>query len=191
MVKVGLPQPTEEVLFALIGPPLRDSFIHTLGMTEARADEALLIQREIAHREGPGAGSAVYPGVPEMLRELHEAGMPVALATSKGEQQAVEILDFFDIAQYFTVVTGASPDETRSAKADVVEETLRRLEAEGVDISNPVMVGDRIFDINGAGVHGIPTIIVEWGYGSDKETAAAIGHVASHEELRASLLGES
>ncbi|WGD37391.1 HAD hydrolase-like protein [Lysinibacter sp. HNR] len=188
LVQVGLPRPSQEELYAMVGPPLLDTFIHTVGMSEELANKALQIQRDIALREGPDAGSSVYPGVPEMLRELHSAGIPVGLATSKGEVQAIEILEHFGLTPYFTAITGSSPDETRSAKADVVAETLRRLSAAGADISNPVMVGDRIFDVNGAAEHDIPTIIVEWGYGSAEENADAIAHVSSIDQLRPLLL---
>ncbi|GAA3583544.1 HAD family hydrolase [Klugiella xanthotipulae] len=188
LAQVGHPIPSDEELFALIGPPLRDSFIHTLGMSEELADQALIIQRDIAALRGPSSGAAVYPGVAGLLRELHAAGMPLALATSKGELQAVDILTFFDLTENFTAIVGASPDETRSAKADVVAEALHRLRAAGIDTSNPVMVGDRIFDINGAAAHGIPTIVVEWGYGSPEESTAALSIVHSIDQLRSRLL---
>ena len=58
----------------------------------------------------------------------------------------------------------------------------------GVDTSNPVMVGDRDYDIDGAAAHDIPTIIVEWGYGSPEESEQAIDAVSTIDELRALLL---
>ncbi|MFC4224318.1 HAD hydrolase-like protein [Lysinibacter cavernae] len=186
--QVGQPKPSEAELFAMIGPPLRDTFIHTLGMTPELADETLIIQRNIAAQLGPGSGSAVYPGVAGLIREVHAAGIPIGLATSKGELQAVEILEHFDLTDCFTAIVGASLDETRSAKADVVEEALIRLSAAGVDTSNPVMVGDRIFDINGAAAHGIPTIVVEWGYGSPEESTGALSIVHSTDQLRSRLI---
>ena len=51
-----------------------------------------------------------------------------------------------------------------------------------------VLVGDRHHDIEGAAEHGIPTIMVEWGYGSPAEAAGAIHVVHSMEQLRALLV---
>ena len=88
-----------------------------------------------------------------------------------------------------TVITGASDDETRSTKADVVAEALRRLQEQGVDTANAVMVGDRGYDILGAAAHGLPTILVEWGYGSPEEAGEAFAVVHSADQLRGLLLG--
>ena len=39
----------------------------------------------------------------------------------------LRILERFELLDYFTIVTGASMDEKRSEKKDVIEEALRRL----------------------------------------------------------------
>jgi phosphoglycolate phosphatase len=85
------------------------------------------------------------------------------------------------------VITGASEDEVRSAKADVVEEALKRLTAIGADISRPVMVGDRHHDVIGAGAHNVPTIFVRWGYGAPAEEVGTIGVATTAAELGALL----
>ena len=98
------------------------------------------------------------------------------------------MLDHYDLTKYFDVIAGASDDETRSAKADVIEEALRRLTAIGADVSNPVMVGDRIHDVEGAAAHGVPTIFVEWGYGSPAEQVGAVAVAETPADLRSLLL---
>ena len=99
------------------------------------------------------------------------------------------MLEHAGLTQYFTVITGASDDEELSTKADVVREALRRLREGGVDVSNPVMVGDRGYDTLGAGANGVPTILVEWGYGSPAEAGDAMAVVHSTDQLRNLLLG--
>ncbi|MEO7121864.1 MAG: HAD hydrolase-like protein, partial [Lacisediminihabitans sp.] len=79
--------------------------------------------------------------------------------------------------------------EVRSRKADVVEEALKRLGHLGADISKPVLVGDREHDVAGAAEHDVPTIFVNWGYGSTAEAEGAIARVDTTEELRTLLLG--
>lgn len=180
-----VPSPTE--LQSYVGPPLLDSFRDLAGMTVAEAHHALEVYRPHYLQTGV-FNSSVFPGIPALLKRIQESGIPVSLATSKPELPAMTALDFYNLAQYFTVITGASEDEVRSRKADVIAEALRRLTALGVDTSRPVMVGDREHDVHGAAEHGVPTIFVEWGYGSVAEQVGTIDVAATPEELGALLL---
>jgi len=185
--ELGLDVPSDEVLRSYVGPPLLDSLRLTAGFDDAEAWEALNVYRD--HYADHVLRSPVFPGVAGVLERLHAAGVPVALATSKPESMAREVLDHAGLTQYFTVITGASDDEELSTKADVVREALRRLREGGVDVSNPVMVGDRGYDTLGAGANGVPTILVEWGYGSPAEASDAMAVVHSTDQLRNLLLG--
>ena len=89
---------------------------------------------------------------------------------------AVEILEHFDLAQYFDRICGASMDTSRSSKEAVIAYLLEQ----NGSAENMVMVGDTKYDVIGAKAHGIPTIGVSWGYGEIDEMlesgAAAIAH---------------
>jgi phosphoglycolate phosphatase len=185
---MGLPIPSPARLVEYVGPPLLDSFRDFADMDETTAREALAIYRATYHDSG-AFDSAVFPGIRGLLRRLHEAGIPLAITTSKPELQATRILEHFDLAQYFEVICGATEDESRSAKADVVAEALRRLTELDVDLSQTVLVGDRSHDVEGAREHGVPAILVEWGYGSPAEAAGAIAVVHSADQLSSLLLG--
>lgn len=186
--RLGRPIPTPVELLAYVGPPILDSFRDLAGMNVAEAELALEVYRP--HYLATGVfNSSVYPGVPTLLKRVHESGIPLSLATSKPESLATVALDFWDLAQYVTEITGASEDEVRSRKADVVEEALRRLRARGADVSNPVMVGDREHDVLGAAEHGVPTIFVTWGYGSALEKIGTIGTATNADDLERMLLG--
>lgn len=45
------------------------------------------------------------------------------------------------------------------------------------------MIGDRDHDVLGAAKYGIPTVVVEWGYGSAEEARQAFRSVSSASEL--------
>ncbi|MET0854378.1 MAG: HAD hydrolase-like protein [Microterricola sp.] len=184
---LGRPVPDAAELLAYVGPPLLDSFRERAGMSDEQAWEAINAYR--ADYNGSAIDTAVYPGVAGLLERIHAAGVPLALATSKPESVAVRILENFGLDRYFTVICGATDDESRSAKADVVAEAIRRLTAQGVDVSRTVMVGDRSYDTVGAAANGVPTILVEWGYGSPAEAVDAIGTVYSTDQLAKKLLG--
>lgn len=185
---MGRPVPLPAELVAFVGPPILDGFRDVASMNEDEAREALTVYRGLAASEGPQDDSSVYPGMLGLVRALHAAGIPLALATSKSESQAIRVLTHLEVADCFTVICGSSEDETRSAKADVVEEALRRLTEQQIDLSNTVLVGDREHDVVGAAAHGVPTIMVEWGYGSPAEAVGAIAVVHSVDQLRSALL---
>lgn len=180
--QLGLPIPSPAKLLEWVGPPIMDSFRDLAGFDLAQSQRALEIYRGRYLATGV-FDATVYDGVPEALRAIHSAGIPLSLATSKPETPAKLILEHYGLSGSFDELTGASDDEVRSAKADVVAEALRRLAAGGADLSHPVMVGDRIHDIEGAAEHGVPTIFVTWGYGSPAEHAGAVAVVETPAEL--------
>lgn len=184
--ELGIPVPSPVELLAYVGPPILDSFRDRAGFNPEESAVALEIYRKRYLEHGVG-NARMYPGVAHTLRTIHEKSLPLSLATSKPEGPATLILDAFDVSGYFDLITGASDDEVRSKKADVVEEALKRLTAIGADISTPVMVGDRSFDVVGAAARNVPTIFVEWGYGPKTEAIGAIASVATPAELDALL----
>jgi phosphoglycolate phosphatase len=185
---IGLPVPPEDELMHYVGPPLLDSLRNRAGLSEADAQRALQVYRNDFRKDG-AFDSAVFPGIIGLLESLTEAGIPLAIATSKPEAQAIRILEHFKLRDFFTVVAGASEDETRATKTAIVGHALAELQAGGHDTSLTVMVGDRIYDVEGAAAFDVPSIIVEWGYGSPAEAVGAMATVYSTDRLRELLLG--
>ncbi|MGB3910555.1 MAG: HAD hydrolase-like protein [Pseudolysinimonas sp.] len=183
---MGLAVPSPAKLLEWVGPPIMDSFRDLAGFDPITSARALAIYRE--HYVMTGVFDAdLYPGLRDVLQAIHASELPLSLATSKPESTARLILDHYDLAQYFDEFTGASEDEVRSAKADVVEEALRRLRVRGADLTRPVMVGDRHHDVVGAAAHNVPTIYVTWGYGAPGETVGTVAVVDTAAELLAEL----
>jgi phosphoglycolate phosphatase len=186
--ELGRPVPGPAELLAYVGPPILDSFRERAGMSMGEAAAALAIYRP-RYLEIGALDSTVFPGVADVVKAVHAAGIPVSLATSKPETPAKLILSHYGLLGEFDVITGASDDEVRSSKADVVAEALVRLAATGADLSRPVLVGDRKHDVEGAAANGIPTIFVDWGYGGADEQAGAIAVMPTPADLQKLLLG--
>jgi phosphoglycolate phosphatase len=185
--KLGRPTPTADELRAWVGPPILDSFRDLAGMDQVESAQALAIYRQ--HYLANGSDSPIYPGISKLLRRIHSSGIPLALATSKPEFAASVILDNGNLTQNFRVISGSSIDEIRSAKKDIISDALTRFTMIGADISKPIMVGDRYYDIEGAASNGIPSIYVEWGYGSPPESDGALASVTNATDLGTLLLG--
>ncbi len=166
--RLGVPVPDADALDWVIGPPLRQSFL-TLTGSEAMADEGVRLYRERYGVTGLFE-NAVIPGIPALLAGLESHGIALYVATSKPRDYARRILDHFGLAGAFRAIHGSEFDGTRSDKRDLLRHVV---EAEGVRAGTSVMIGDREHDVIGAGVVGIRTIGVRWGYGSDHELREA------------------
>ena len=157
-------------LYKFIGPPLSDSFMRYYGFSEEDAIRAIAVYREYFSVKGLYENE-VYPGIPELLQTLKAQGKTVVLATSKPEKFAVEILRHFGLYDYFDIIAGASMDESRNKKADVIAYALSQMK--DPDISKLIMIGDREHDVLGAKQFGIDSIGVLYGYGDRAEHEAA------------------
>ena len=184
--KLGLPIPGEETLRRFLGPPLIASFRELMGLDAADADRAVSAFREYFPTKGLFENE-VYPGVPALLADLKAAGKTVILATSKPEAFARRIMEHFDLARYCDFICGATLDETRTDKAEVIAYAL---ETAGItDKTGLVMVGDREHDVIGAHLAGLDVIGVLYGYGSREElTAAGADQIAETPEALETLI---
>lgn len=186
--KLGLPIPGEETLRRFLGPPLIASFRELMGLDAADADRAVSAFREYFPTKGLFENE-VYPGVPALLADIKSAGKTVIIATSKPEAYARRILEHFGLAQYCDFICGATLDETRTDKAEVIAYALETAGITGRD--GAVMVGDREHDVLGAKKNGLPCIGAVYGYGTAEElTAAGAAALAETvDELHKLLLG--
>lgn len=167
-----------EDLVHWIGPPMYDSFRARAGLDDPTATRAVARYREIAQTEGFTAGARVYPGVAELIRRLHAAGVPQGIASSKPEVQVRALMDHFELTECFDAITGATNDErTLATKSAILAEELRRLDDEGVSTTRPVLIGDRHHDVEGGAENGVPVIFVRWGFSEPREADAACAAV--------------
>lgn len=179
---LGIAVANESALRSFVGPPILETF-RAHGLTEkAQLDEALAIYRKI-YSDGGLLNAPIYDGVGDVIRAVRAAKIAQSTATSKPESSAKLVLAKYQIADQFDFITGASDDEKLSKKADVVAEALNRLDGAGLDLSNVLMIGDRHYDVTGAGFHGVPTTYVTWGYGSAGEEEGAVSVVDNAAQL--------
>ena len=184
---LGRPIPTPSELLAYVGPPLQQSLVELAGFSEPDSWQALAVYRERYLAHG-AANVTAYEGLTELLHQVKQAGLPTSLATSKPESLARLALTSLGLIDQIDIITGASEDEKRSEKAEIITLALQRLEAFGADVSAPIMIGDRFYDVEGAAANGIPAIFVEWGYGSPAEQVGAIAVASTPAEVAALIL---
>ena len=164
----------EENLFSFIGPPLLRSFMERFGFDEKTGLEAVERYRERYNTVGMYE-NRVYDGIIPMLSKLKADGRNLLLATSKPYFQTEKILDHFGLSDYFApdFVLAAGLDDRLNSKTAIIGEALAALARKGYGKTDCVMVGDRIFDVEGAKRCGIAVIGVEYGYAPEGELLAA------------------
>jgi len=167
----GIEVADPDTLTPYIGPPLIPSFMEFHGLTQEQALEALQVYRQRFSTVGLFENE-VLDGVPEMLRALKQNGRFVAVASSKPEPYVIRILEHFDLLQYFDEVVGASMDEKRSAKKDIIEEALRRMGKAPGD-RDILMIGDRMHDVEGAQLCGLDSLGIYTGFAPEGELEEA------------------
>ena len=182
----GLAVPTKAELRVIVGPPLRQS-MQKFGIHPENIEEAVEVYRQHYVDHGHFENFP-YPGIEHLLQCLKNEGYQLYVATSKPEAMSVQILTHFGLAQYFDGICGSTADQTRDTKAKVIAHLLSQISPMPGRI---IMVGDTVYDVEGANALQLPCIGVSWGYGDLKDMmkAGAIGIAHSMEELHQLISG--
>lgn len=160
--KYGMEEKNPDSIRRFIGPPLAKSFMNYYNFSEEEAKKAVAIYRERYQPIGAYECS-LYEGVEECIRDLKEKGFLIGLASSKPEVMCRKILEHFNIINLFDDVVGATFDGKIDTKEEVLHEVMRRWNELAVD--EMCLIGDTIFDVDGANKVGIPCIGVSFGFG--------------------------
>ncbi len=169
MKKHGIIYPSREWLKRYIGPPIHDVWQVDFGVSFEKVCEMIDTYREYYNIYG-FRENEMYDGIPKMLSELKNAGYTLVLATSKPVGIATRIIRLFKLEEYFDFIGGAAEDSSRHKKEDVLRYALENV---GAKPEEAILVGDRMFDAEGAAIVGCDSIGVLWGHGSKEELEGA------------------
>jgi phosphoglycolate phosphatase len=168
------PRSTAEVQ-RFIGPPALSAFAELTGAAE---DSETVAAAVATYHDIYGRvyleQTRLIDGMPELLRSLT---LPLALATSKAREFVAPLLEHFGIE--FEVVSAPALAEP---KAETVARAQQALRAR-----DPVVVGDRYYDVDAARACGLRVIGVTWGIGDRDELSGADILVERPAELHALL----
>ena len=163
---LGLPAPTPEWARERIGhPPLQTWEL--LGATDPAAASA-----RFGHFVQPIMNEqlVLLPGVPGALRALHEAGLTLAVATTRKTESAKESLRVAGLTPWIAQVTGRDLVERPKPAPDVL---LHALEAVGGRPERAIMVGDSSADVLAAHALGMPCFGLPEGIGGEQQLREA------------------
>ncbi|MEM1484024.1 HAD-IA family hydrolase [Oscillospiraceae bacterium PP1C4] len=165
--KMGMPVPEQSVLQKFIGPPIIYSFMNFMGMTEEDALCALNYFR--ADYEAAGIYCCkVYDGLIDLIKRLRKSGVKIGVATLKPEAMANLLLKHFQIDDLIDVCSGSISDHVGSAsKSQIIDEALQRIGYKNK--SQVVLIGDTVYDADGARESGLDFAAAAYGFGINKK----------------------
>lgn len=105
--------------------------------------------------------SKIYPGVFEIMDYLKENKIVISLLTTKNQEQADKIIDYFNLRKYFSYVMGRREGFKHKPSP---ESLLFICEEMNVKPSETIIVGDTELDINCGKNAGSKTCAVLYGY---------------------------
>ena len=122
--------------------------------------------------------TCAYPGIPELLAKLKEAGAPMAIVSNKLDAAVKQLNDiYFKDCISVAIGENEAAGVKKKPAPDTVYAALRKL---GVSAEDAVYVGDSEVDIATAKNAGIPCISVTWGF-RDRDWLTAHGAEALYE----------
>lgn len=113
--------------------------------------------------------TAPYPGIPELLEQLGQAGVRMAVYSNKADEFSREIVEHFFPGVFF-LVRGKLPDVPVKPDPTGVRQVLAAMEA---NPDETLFVGDSSVDIQTGRNAGVHTCGVTWGFRSRESLVEA------------------
>jgi phosphoglycolate phosphatase len=140
-----------------------------------------------AYSRAPAKMSEVYPGIRELLEELRDRNVLMAVCTNKVESIALDILEIMDLRGFFGSVVGQRDD--RPMKPDP-RPLLQAVALVNGRIDRTLLVGDTGADNGAAIAAGIPVVLLDYGYSHLPISALTYGIIVDNpQSLRAAVMG--
>ena len=184
----GFPPRSDADWIRGIGTPL------TAQLSEYGEDEATLAAMIATYRAyniaNHDARVRAYPGIPEVIRDLHAAGVHIGIVTSKNRSGTERGLRVAAITEFVRGSVGADDVTHHKPHREPVDRALALLEA---DRENTVFIGDSVHDMRSGRASGVQTAAALWGPFSRDELARAEpdAFLERPDDLRALILADA
>jgi phosphoglycolate phosphatase len=159
------PNRVEYAKNTLIGPPLRDTASEILGPDHQESlDE--FVQLFIAmHDEQVIQHTQPYPDVIQVLKQLNNKNIPMALATNKRLAPTQKLLDHFGWNDYFSFIECSDSQNEMRNKDAMIQDIINQNES----FYGSYFIGDTVNDGLAANLNQLPFIKACYGYGRDQD----------------------
>ncbi len=155
---LGLDIPPESAARYVIGLGIVESIRHVAPGLDAEGQRRLG-ERYRHHFLSREHEAPLYPGVPELVAELHARGIRMAVATGKSRRGLDRALDATGLGRWFEATRCADEGFAKPHPGML----LALLERTGVEAARTVMVGDTVHDLELAANAGVDAVAVCYG----------------------------
>lgn len=156
----NLPTPDEQAIRQVIGLPLRDTFTKAANLTDESLIQACITYYRSGFNDVCKNTILLYPGVKETLAKLRHAGLLITIASSRGKDSLLTLLDTLDIKEYMDIIIGEQDVALTKPAPDMVNLILRQTDTIKEEA---LVVGDTVFDIMMGKSAGVKTCGVTYG----------------------------
>lgn len=169
-LRLGCGKIDSSVVISTIGLPLKESIRRaTCIENEEQLDNAVALYRRIYQEDAPHTVK-LYPGVRKTLEELFAGKYKLAVATSRGKDSLIQMLEVLGIRHLFLLLKA---DEDVSAKKPAPDMVLSILSDFDCSPTDAIVIGDTAFDIEMGKRAGVQTCGVTYGNHSREQLVAA------------------
>jgi phosphoglycolate phosphatase len=155
---LGIPVPSDRECRQIIGLGLTQA-LQTLLPNLAEEDYPRLVERYRHHYLGRDAEIPLFEGVYEGLRELHQAGFVLAVATGKSMIGLQRAMEYHDLGEFFSSTRCADQTHSKPHPAMVLE----ILDELMMQPSQAIVIGDTSHDMLMAQNAGVDRLAVSYG----------------------------
>lgn len=154
----GLPMQSRDEIIEGIGTPL-------VAVFGKLTDDSATVQQWIATYREFNLGNhdtrvRAFPGVVDMMRQIHRSGRPIGIVTSKNHAGARRGLALVGLEELISVVIGADDVVNHKPHPEPVEKALTALASPA---TTAAFIGDSHHDVASGKAAGVMTIAVGWG----------------------------
>ena len=175
---MGLPVPSRERARYVIGLGLTDALAYVLPELPVTDYPRVLDQFRV-HFLRRDAGTTLFPGAAEMIRELHAAGFKLAVATGKSRRGLDRALHATGLTGFFHTTRCA--DEGFSKPHPGMLETV--MDTLAMSRAATLMIGDTTHDLEMANAASVSAVAVTYG-AHQREALTACKPLAMVDEVR-------
>lgn len=164
----GFPTHPLEAYPRFVGNGINKLFERALPEGERTEENVLRIRRHfIPHYDVHNADlSRPYPGIPELLRRMQDAGMEIAVASNKYQRATEKLVRHYFPDIRFAAIFGQREGVPVKPHPQVVHDIIRATDISPQDI---IYIGDSGVDMQTALNAGIESIGVLWGFRPKEE----------------------
>jgi len=122
------------------------------------------------YQDQNGLNSQLYPGVVEGIKRLQDLGIALACITNKSARFSGPLLKHFNLHEHFDILVSG---DTLKYQKPSPQPLLHAAQQLGHAVSQTLMVGDSIHDINAARAAKMPVVAVSYGYNHGQDIRSA------------------